>query len=228
MKVLVIVVVSLILGLSIFVLSPRRYPEPMVQNNQEVQTLTQLRHIYGRTTKVEGTDSLILSVNLHYLNRWRLSNIPFDVPAKHTREIVLTENTKVIPYTSRYADHFPLNTFPYQAEDYPRIYDLISTIPESEILPIGALTSRPDQGITVITEQNPYLTTEPLEANLIIVRDKDYQDYQAIIPVVLYPFLIILISLPFGMLSPQFPLGMIVRSLLAVMAIAWYAITTIL
>lgn len=222
------VVASILLGLSIFFLSPERYPEPMVQRNEILQTINSLRHIYGRTLLDTSNQEIDLSINLHYLNRWRLKDIPLDVPARHTRELQVTPRTKVISYTSRYADHFPLNTFPYTAEEYPRIYDMIDTIPAYETLSLETLYSRPDLGITVIAQDNPYLNTEPLEARLIIVRDKDYQDYQAIIPVVLYPFLMLLISIPFGIISKQFPFGMIVRIALVLTAIIWYGITTVL
>ncbi len=222
------VLIALALSIMIGVLSPRRYPEPMVENNSQKETIESLRHIYGRTiVSEEDVNKLTLTVNLNFLNRWRAKDFPVDIPLTHTRSVIITKDTQIIPYNSDYAAYFPLNTFPYTPKNYTEIYQEKNNIPTDHTLPMEKLFEKEDQGITVIAAESPYLDTDPLIAQKIILWDKDFQDAQGLLFPFLYLLMFIGFSIPFGVwITGRW--GMIVRLSLVILAISWYALTSLI
>ncbi len=226
---LALFLLATLLGLIIWYLSPERPPEHMVKNDSYTETINSLQHIYGRTITPLENNTIEMSINLHYINRWRWNTIDFPIPSKHTRKIIITPETKMIDFNSPLSRHFPLNTFPYSAEQYTTLYQkLPNQIAPRDIIPITETTLHWDRGLTVIANAPEiYSSTDPITAKIIIARDKNFQDYRAVIVPIIYPFLIIVISLlGRGIVIFGVPLDSILRYAISFLLIFWFFITS--
>lgn len=210
----------------VFFASPNRYPEPSRTKSEEVELVQKLQHLYGRVETIDSeSQTITLSYNTSYINRWRFKNLPF--PQRRGEKIILlSEETKVLSYRDPEAGYFPLNTFPYTNQEYQDVVEYLlrkDTFQDS----LKWQDLEVDQGLTIVSFNKIFSSEDTLQANLIIARDTDYQDMEAIAVPILYPLIFLLLSMAIQLLFPQkLMTEIVVRFTLATVVMAWYLITT--
>jgi hypothetical protein len=217
-----------VLAIGVYFASPNRYPEPTRTDKEEEELVQTLQHIYGRIKAID-TDSqtITLTYNTSYINRWRPTNLPFP-ERKGQKTILLDENTTILTYQDPEAGYFPLNTFPYTNQEYQ---DVITFLLQEKTLSssLSWQDLQIDQGVTIVSSEKTFTSDDILPANLIIARDTDYQDMEAIAVPMIYPIIFLLFSIGIQNLFPQKPMTeTIVRLTLATGAMLWYLMTTFL
>lgn len=217
-----------LLVIAVFYASPNRYIEPPRTEQEKQELVRTLQHIYGRIKFIDTETGVItLSYNTSYINRWRPINLPFP-QRKGEKTIFLSEETTVLSYRDPEAGYFPLNTFPYSNQEYQ---DVVEYLLRQDTFQTSLKWQdlEMDQGVTIVSSNKTFSSEDTLPANLIIARDTDYQDMEAIVVPMIYPVIILLISVGIQNLFPGKALiGTLTRLLLTGIAITWYLVTTFL
>jgi hypothetical protein len=217
-----------LLAVGVYFASPNRYPEPSRTRQEEAELVQTLQHIYGRIQDLDReSQTITLTYNTSYINRWRPVNVPF--PEQRGQKTILVDDQTIVrTYLDTEASYLPLNTFPYTNQEYQ---DVIQNLLGTDSSP-SSLTWQDleiDQGITVVSSEKTFSVDQTIPANLIIARDPDYQDMEAIVVPMLYPLIFLLISIGIQNIFPKAPsIESIIRLSLATIAMIWYLVTTFL